>query len=78
MEETISSTAANREFARLLRGVREGRRYVVVSHGHPIARLVPAGESGARAAHAALLERLEHEPAMEVDSWTHEPQRPRP
>lgn len=78
MEEMISSTAANREFARLLRGVREGRRYVVVSHGQPVARLVPAGESGATAARAALLERLAHEPAVEVDTVADEPPRPRP
>jgi antitoxin (DNA-binding transcriptional repressor) of toxin-antitoxin stability system len=29
IEETVSAAEANRSFSRLLRGVREGRRYIV-------------------------------------------------
>jgi prevent-host-death family protein len=45
MDETISAADANRKFSLLLRGVREGRSYVVTSHGKPVARLVPADEN---------------------------------
>ena len=44
MEEAVSAADANRKFSLLLRGVREGRRYVVTSHGRPVARLIPAGK----------------------------------
>ena len=44
MEEAVSAADANRRFSLLLRGVREGRSYVVTSHGKPIARLIPAGK----------------------------------
>ncbi|MCZ2110130.1 MAG: type II toxin-antitoxin system prevent-host-death family antitoxin [Dehalococcoidia bacterium] len=69
MEEIVSSTNANREFARLLRGVREGRRYTIVSHGQPIAWLVPAMLAGTGESRAALLERLATELPSDVDHW---------
>jgi prevent-host-death family protein len=37
----ISAADANRTFSELLRGVREGRSYVVTSHGKPVARISP-------------------------------------
>ena len=39
--EAVPAAEANRRFSALLRGVREGRRYVVTSHGRPVAELVP-------------------------------------
>jgi prevent-host-death family protein len=42
VEEAVSAADANRKFSVLLRKVREGRSYVVTSHGKPVARLVPA------------------------------------
>ena len=44
MDEVVSAADANRRFSLLLRGVREGRSYVVTSHGKPVARLIPAGK----------------------------------
>ena len=72
MDETVSAAEANRSFSRLLRGVREGRRYVVTSHGRPVAQLIPASvtEEEATAARAALLQRLGREPAARVERWT--------
>ena len=72
MDETVSAAEANREFSRLLRGVRAGRSFVVTSHGKPIARLVPADHhpeeaSGAR---RALLSRLESQPLVPAAPWT--------
>lgn len=72
MEETISAADANRKFSRLLREVREGRRYVVTSHGKPIARLIPAGKHDAMAsgARAALLSRLKKQSVVHAGRWT--------
>ena len=73
MEETVSAADANRTFSRLLRSVREGRRYLVTSHGTPIARIIPATqEAGTAAARTALLERLSREPVIDVGRWTRE------
>lgn len=60
MEKTVSAADANRRFSELLRGVRQGRTYVVTSHGKPVAKLVPADSESANAdaARDALLERL--------------------
>lgn len=73
MDEAISAAEANRRFSAILREVRGGRRYVVTSHGRPVARIVPADEAGATAASAAakhaLLERLESQPALNLPRW---------
>ena len=76
MDETITAAEANRSFSRLLRGVREGRSYVVTSHGQPVAKVVPADtqDDAARqfrkAAKRALLERLANQPAINAGPWT--------
>jgi prevent-host-death family protein len=60
MEKTVTAADANRKFSELLRGVRQGRSYVVTSHGKPVAKLIPADSdsSHAQAAHSALMRRL--------------------
>lgn len=72
MEEAVSAADANRRFSLLLRGVREGRSYVVTSHGKPIARLIPAGKHDdvASSARLTLLSRLEKQPVITVGRWT--------
>ena len=72
MDEPVSAADANRQFSQILRGVREGHSYVVTSHGRPVARIVPAGhgEGVAAGARAALLSRLEEQPAVQVGRWT--------
>ncbi len=78
MDETISAAEANRAFSRLLRGVCEGRSYLVTAHGRPVARLVPAnsGNENERrvrgAALRALIERVRRQPALDVGRWTRE------
>ncbi len=74
MEEAISAADANRRFSRLLQGVREGRSYVVTSHGKPVARLIPAGKHGDVAAgtRTALLARLRKQPLVDAKHWTRE------
>ena len=63
---------ANRTFFRLLREVREGRSYVVNSHGKPIARIVPCtqADTARAAARSALLQRLALRPAIDIGRWT--------
>lgn len=72
MDEAISAADANRKFSLLLRGVREGRSYVVTSHGRPVARLGPVGKPDAVTAgtRTALLARLEKQPVMRAKRWT--------
>jgi prevent-host-death family protein len=76
MEKTISAADANRKFSQLLREVREGRSYVVTSHGRPVARIEPVltknGRSVAEKAKAALLARLRRQPVIDIGPWTRE------
>jgi prevent-host-death family protein len=62
MEKAISAADANRKFSQLLREVREGRSYVVTSHGRPVARIAPVTEQRDGRAKAALLAHLEARP----------------
>jgi prevent-host-death family protein len=71
MEEAISAAEANRRFSLLLRGIREGRSYLVTSHGKPVARIIPVGTHEAAAgARAALIARLEKQPVVAGERWT--------
>jgi prevent-host-death family protein len=74
MDESISAADANRNFSQLLRGVREGRTFVVTSHGKPVARISPAEdrEAAADAAREALLRHLARQPNVDVGPWTRE------
>jgi len=62
MEKAISAADANRKFSQLLREVREGRSFVVTSHGRPVARIAPVAEERNSQAKAALLAHLESQP----------------
>ena len=62
MEKAISAAEANRKFSELLRGVREGRSYVVTSHGRPVARIEPVEAQDRSKAKQALLAHLETRP----------------
>lgn len=74
MDEVVSAAEANRRFSRLLRNVREGRRYVVTAHGRPVARIVPAGpqDRTAEGARTALLDRLRAQPVVDIGRWSRE------
>lgn len=71
MDKAVSAAEANRRFSQLLRAVREGRSYIVTSHGRPVAKLVPVGahDEVAAGARAALLARLRAGPVVEVGRW---------
>jgi prevent-host-death family protein len=71
MEKAISAADANRNFSRLLRDVKEGRSYVVTSHGKPVARIAPVSDDRTRMASArkSLLSRLRSERVVNVGRW---------
>jgi prevent-host-death family protein len=70
MEKQISAAEANRKFSEVLRGVREGKSYVVTSHGRPVARIEPIAKSRTSKAKAALLAHLETLPVKNIGRWT--------
>ena len=74
MEKSITAADANRKFSQLLREVREGRTYVVTSHGRPVARIAPVlskqGRVGDSPGWGRLLRRLRKQPVMNIGRWT--------
>ena len=62
---TIGSYAAKTHLPALLKRVEAGEEIVITRHGHPVARLVPAGATGGLGVHDAIDEllsfRAEHE-----------------
>ncbi len=69
MEKAISAADANRKFSQLLREVKEGRTYVVTSHGRPVARISPVEEQRRSKAKADLLAHLESQTIRRVGRW---------
>jgi prevent-host-death family protein len=71
MEKAISAAEANRNFSRLLRDVKEGRSYVVTSHGRPVARIAPVTDENSTRASAwsSLLSRLRSERVVKIGRW---------
>lgn len=72
MQKAISAAEANRKFSELLRGVKAGQRYIVTSHGRPVARIEPIEEQSRTHAKAALLAHLEIRPVRRrpIGRWT--------
>lgn len=70
-EIPISAAAANRTFSELLRGVREGRSYVVTSHGKPVARILPyeGSDVDRNAAKERLLAHLREQRPMNLGKF---------
>lgn len=69
-ERAISAAEANRKFSQLLREVKEGRSYVITSHGRPVARIEPVKEKRDGRAKAALLAHLRAQPVQDIGRWT--------
>jgi prevent-host-death family protein len=73
MGRAISAADANRNFSELLRGVRDGRSYVVTNHGKPVAKIVPVTSDHAVrcAAREVLVNRLRTQAATKpIGRWT--------
>ena len=71
MDETVTAADANRHFSRLLRAVREGRSYLVTTHGKPVARIVPASEHArtVKRARELLTARLRRQRTTRAGRW---------
>lgn len=74
MPRAISAAEANRNFSKLLRGVREGQSYIVTTHGRPVAKIVPIDQHDGvvASARAALFTRLRAQPVVHVGRWIRE------
>jgi prevent-host-death family protein len=76
MEKAISAADANRKFSRVLREVKEGRSFIVTSHGRPVARIAPVerkeGQIGNSPGWKALMKRLQNQAVKDVGRWTRE------
>ncbi|TPI45909.1 type II toxin-antitoxin system prevent-host-death family antitoxin [Mesorhizobium sp. B2-9-1] len=71
MDNTVSIADVERKLSFILRGASEGRSYVVVSNGRPMARIVPADAHDLfPRSRAALLSRLKQQPVVAVGNWT--------
>jgi prevent-host-death family protein len=72
MARAVSAADANRNFSHLLREVREGRSYVITTHGKPVAKIVPFSKDDRVVARArgVLLARLREEPVIDVGRWS--------
>jgi prevent-host-death family protein len=72
MDKSVSAADANRNFSKLLEGVRRGGSFVVTSHGKPIAKIAPVDAPGPveTAARNALLKKLREQPVMDIGPWT--------
>lgn len=67
----VSAASANRDFSKLLRGVRDGRSFVITSHGKPVAKIVPVDvlDPVRAAAREVLFKRLKAQPALSIGRW---------
>ncbi len=74
MEKAVSAADANRKFSQLLHGVRQGRSYIVTSHGESVAKISPieGPDKIAAGARQMLLTRLRHQPVTRAGRWTRE------
>jgi prevent-host-death family protein len=71
--ETVSAAEANRQFSRLLREVKQGKTYVITSHGRPVARIAPPEEpeQASEAAWQSLLDHLSNQNVTnDAGPWT--------
>jgi len=71
MGKAISATDANRQFSRLLDGVRRGRTYLTTSHGQAIARIAPVDQPGSTMAEArmSLLASVRNQKPVKAGGW---------
>ncbi len=70
---TVRAVDANRQFSSVLKQVSQGKEFIVISRGKPVATILPfrRADNAHVAARGLLLERLcSQEPSGEVRSWT--------
>jgi len=73
MRKAVAAADANRDFSKLLGQVRDGRSFVITSHGKPVAKIVPfdAHDQVRAAARSTLFSRLKAQSASApIGPWT--------
>jgi prevent-host-death family protein len=71
MERSISAREANQHFSRILGEVRDGKSFVVTSHGKAVAKIEPIeGNAPAAAAREVLFARLRAQQPVEIGKWS--------
>lgn len=70
MDRAISASEANQRFSEMLREVRQGETFVVMSRGRPVARVTPVEVEGRTLAIEHLLGFLETLPTRQGGDWT--------
>lgn len=72
MNASITATEANRQFSAILRGVAQGKTFVVTSHGRPIAQIGPPAPEHRDwdGDHRRFIERLRDQPTRYIGTWT--------
>jgi prevent-host-death family protein len=73
MEKIISAAEVRRKFSGVLREVREGRAFMITSHGTPVARIVPIKSKQSRVgdlpAWSRLLRRTRKQAVRNIGQW---------
>ena len=70
MDRAISASEANQRFSHMLREVRQGQAFVVMSRGRPVARMTPVDDTAGAPAIENLLGFLETLPFRQGGDWT--------
>lgn len=70
MDRAISASEANQRFSQMLRDVRQGQAFVVMSRGRPVARMTPVDDRAGAPAIENLLGFLETLPIRQGGDWT--------
>ena len=70
MDRAISASEANQRFSEMLREVRQGETFVVMSRGRPVARMTPVADITTAPAIKNLLGFLETLPLRQGGDWT--------
>ena len=70
MDRAISASEANQRFSEMLRDVRQGQAFVVMSRGRPVARMTPVDDTAGAPAIENLLGFLETLPIRQGGDWT--------
>lgn len=66
MDRAISASDANKRFSKMLRDVQNGKSYVVLVRGRPVARVIPVDRESQHRSVISLLEFLRTLPQRQM------------
>ncbi|MEW6429777.1 MAG: type II toxin-antitoxin system prevent-host-death family antitoxin [Thermodesulfobacteriota bacterium] len=70
--QTVGATDANRHFSNLLKQAAQGKEFLVIARGKPVATIAPVRNThpSRMAARRQLLERLGRQETVRVEPWS--------